>query len=85
VPGAGDAFMFRFPRRYLRDEPIAPCGDWVNACGARVNACGAFAVSRLPCSPESPTVLELEYFLAHGSKHRARARHRDQSSCAIMI
>ncbi|MBL8584827.1 MAG: DUF2090 domain-containing protein, partial [Rhizobiaceae bacterium] len=35
------------------------------------NACGAFAVSRLLCSPESPTFAELRFFLDHGSAHHA--------------
>jgi 5-dehydro-2-deoxygluconokinase len=64
VLGAGDAFMSGFLRGWLRDEPIATC------C-AYANACGAFAVSRLLCSPESPTWPELEFFLAKGSPHRA--------------
>lgn len=64
VLGAGDAFMSGFLRGYLRDEPIETCCKWANACGA-------FAVSRLLCSPESPTFAELQYFLAKGSPHRA--------------
>ncbi|MFO1149229.1 MAG: 5-dehydro-2-deoxygluconokinase [Alsobacter sp.] len=64
VLGAGDAFMSGFLRGWLRDEPVATC------C-AYANACGAFAVSRLLCSPESPTWPELEYFLAKGSQYRA--------------
>lgn len=67
VLGAGDAFMSGFLRGWLRDEPLATC------C-AFANACGAFAVSRLLCSPESPTFPELQYFLAHGSPHRALRR-----------
>ncbi|WP_428394663.1 bifunctional 5-dehydro-2-deoxygluconokinase/5-dehydro-2-deoxyphosphogluconate aldolase [Lichenicoccus sp.] len=62
--GAGDAFMSGFLRGWLRDEPIE------RAC-AFANACGAFAVSRLLCSPESPTFAELSLFLAEGSPHRA--------------
>lgn len=64
VLGAGDAFMSGFLRGWLRDEPIPTC------C-AYANACGAFAVSRLLCSPESPTWPELQLFLEKGSPHRA--------------
>jgi 5-dehydro-2-deoxygluconokinase len=64
VLGAGDAFMSGFLRGWLRGEPLETCCTYANACGA-------FAVSRLLCSPESPTWAELAHFLAHGSKHRA--------------
>jgi 5-dehydro-2-deoxygluconokinase len=64
VLGAGDAFMSGFLRGWLRDETLETCCTFANACGA-------FAVSRLLCSPESPTWTELQHFLAHGSKHRA--------------
>lgn len=64
VLGAGDAFMSGFLRGYLSDEPIETCCTWANACGA-------FAVSRLLCSPESPTFEELQFFLKQGSPHRA--------------
>ena len=64
VLGAGDAFMSGFLRGWLRDEPVETCCKWANACGA-------FAVSRLLCSPESPTFAELQFFLQHGSPHRA--------------
>ncbi|MCP4560497.1 MAG: 5-dehydro-2-deoxygluconokinase [Bosea sp.] len=64
VLGAGDAFMSGFLRGYLSDEPIETCCTWANACGA-------FAVSRLLCSPESPTFAELQFFLKHGSPYRA--------------
>jgi 5-dehydro-2-deoxygluconokinase len=64
VLGAGDAFMSGFLRGYLSDEPIETCCTWANACGA-------FAVSRLLCSPESPTFEELQFFLKNGSPHRA--------------
>lgn len=63
VLGAGDAFMSGFLRGWLRDEPLE------TTC-AYANACGAFAVSRLLCSPESPTFAELQHFLAKGSPHR---------------
>ena len=62
--GAGDAFMSGFLRGWLRGEPLETCATWANACGA-------FAVSRLLCSPEYPTWEELQYFLKHGSPHRA--------------
>ena len=64
VLGAGDAFMSGFLRGWLRGEPLETCCTYANACGA-------FAVSRLLCSPESPTWTELQYFLRHGSTHRA--------------
>lgn len=67
VLGAGDAFMSGFLRGWLRGETLE------TTC-AYANACGAFAVSRLLCSPESPTFAELEHFLAHGSPHRALRR-----------
>ncbi|HET7409844.1 MAG TPA: 5-dehydro-2-deoxygluconokinase, partial [Paracoccaceae bacterium] len=64
VLGAGDAFLSGFLRGYLGGEDIATSATWANACGA-------FAVSRLLCSPESPTFEELQYFLKHGSPHKA--------------
>jgi 5-dehydro-2-deoxygluconokinase len=64
VLGAGDAFMSGFLRGWLRGEALETCCTYANACGA-------FAVSRLLCSPESPTWTELSFFLAHGSRHRA--------------
>ena len=64
VLGAGDAFMSGFLRGWLRGEPLATCATWANACGALV-------VSRLMCSTESPTFVELEHFLKHGSSERA--------------
>lgn len=64
VLGAGDAFFSGFLRGWLRGEPHATSATWANACGA-------FAVSRLLCSPESPTWPELETFLKNGSSHRA--------------
>lgn len=67
VLGAGDAFMSGFLRGWLRDEPLETCAAWANACGA-------FAVSRLLCSPESPTWTELQHFLRQGSPHRALRR-----------
>ncbi|HEX9790675.1 MAG TPA: 5-dehydro-2-deoxygluconokinase [Kiloniellales bacterium] len=64
VLGAGDAFIAGFLRGWLRGEPLHVCCTWANACGA-------FAVSRLLCSPESPTWAELQHFLEFGSPHRA--------------
>lgn len=64
VLGAGDAFMAGFLRGWLRGEPLDVCCTWGNACGA-------FAVSRLLCSPESPTWTELQHFIVVGSQHRA--------------
>jgi 5-dehydro-2-deoxygluconokinase len=64
VLGAGDAFMAGFLRGWLQDEPHATSATWANACGA-------FAVSRLLCSPEYPTWIELQAFLEKGSLHRA--------------
>lgn len=67
VLGAGDAFMSGFLRGWLGGEALE------TAC-AYANACGAFAVSRLLCSPESPSFEELQHFLGHGSPHR-QLRH----------
>ena len=65
--GAGDAFMGGFLRGWLRGEPHATSATWANACGA-------FAVSRLLCSPEYPTWIELQTFLEKGSPHHALRR-----------
>jgi 5-dehydro-2-deoxygluconokinase len=64
VLGAGDAFLSGYLLGYLRDEPSARCARYANACGA-------LAVSRLLCSAEFPSLTELEYYLAHGSRERA--------------
>src|SRR3546814_5318350 len=56
--------MAGFLRGWLRGEPLKTCCTWANACGA-------FAVSRLLCSPESPTWPELQHFLAEGSVQKA--------------
>ncbi|MEK1889764.1 MAG: PfkB family carbohydrate kinase, partial [Phyllobacterium sp.] len=64
VLGAGDAFMSGFLRGWLGGETLATAATWANACGA-------FAVSRLLCAPEIPTFEELQFFLEHGSRHRA--------------
>jgi 5-dehydro-2-deoxygluconokinase len=69
VLGAGDGFMSGLLRGYLRGEP------WERTC-AFANACGAMLVSRLLCSPESPTWPELTHFLEHGSPERALRRDR---------
>jgi 5-dehydro-2-deoxygluconokinase len=63
VLGAGDAFMSGFLRGWLRGETL------VMSC-TYANACGAFAVSRLLCSPESPSFAELQHFLSNGSTQR---------------
>ena len=62
--GAGDAFMSGFLRGWLTGESHATAATWANASGA-------FAVSRLLCSPESPTWDELQHFLKNGSAFRA--------------
>ena len=67
VLGAGDAFFSGFLRGWLKDEPLETCATYANACGA-------FAVSRLLCSPEIPTWDELQFFLKHGSPHKALRR-----------
>ncbi len=64
VLGAGDSFMSGFLRGWLRGEDHAVSATWANACGA-------FAVSRLLCAPEIPSWEELQFFLQHGSPHRA--------------
>ncbi|MCZ8261909.1 MAG: 5-dehydro-2-deoxygluconokinase, partial [Beijerinckiaceae bacterium] len=67
VLGAGDAFLSGFLRGWLGGEALETACAWANACGA-------FAVSRLLCSPESPTFAELQFFLKNGSPHRALRR-----------
>jgi 5-dehydro-2-deoxygluconokinase len=64
VLGAGDAFMAGFVRGWLRGESHATSATWANACGA-------ITVSRLLCSPESPTFEELQFFLKNGSPYLA--------------
>src|SRR5260370_16051209 len=54
--GAGDAFMSGFLRGWLGGESWETAATWANACGA-------IAVSRLLCSSEYPTWIELSYFL----------------------
>jgi 5-dehydro-2-deoxygluconokinase len=70
VLGAGDAFMSGFLRGWLKGETLETCATWANACGA-------FAVSRLLCSPENPTWVELQHFLKHGSPHHALRHDAD--------
>lgn len=78
--GAGDAFMAGFLRGYLRDEHIGTCLRWANACGAIV-------VSRLACSDATPSMAELENFLA-AADHTPGVREvsplldRDQAATA---
>jgi 5-dehydro-2-deoxygluconokinase len=64
VLGAGDAFMAGFLRGWLRGEAIERCAAYANACGALV-------VSRHGCAPAMPSWIELQHFLAHGSRERA--------------
>jgi len=90
VLGAGDAFMAGFLRGWLRDEPIERCAAYANACGALV-------VSRHGCAPAMPSWIELQHFLAHGSReravrfdadlehlHRATTRLRDWPELAVL-
>jgi 5-dehydro-2-deoxygluconokinase len=67
VLGAGDGFMSGLLRGYLRGAP------WETTL-AYANACGAMLVSRLLCSPESPSWTELSHFLDHGSPEHALRR-----------
>lgn len=64
VLGAGDAFMSGFLRGYLRDEPLRTCCTYGNASGA-------MTVSRLMCSSEIPTFVEMSTFIENGSTHKA--------------
>jgi len=64
VLGAGDAFMAGYLRGWLPGEPIERCAAYANACGALV-------VSRHGCAPAMPSWIELQHFLAHGSRERA--------------
>jgi 5-dehydro-2-deoxygluconokinase len=70
VLGAGDAFLAGFLHGFLRGAPHEVSARFANACGA-------LAVSRLLCSPEFPTLAELNHLLARGSAHRA-LRHDPQ-------
>jgi 5-dehydro-2-deoxygluconokinase len=69
VLGAGDGFMAGLLRGWL-------AGDGWERALACANACGAFAVSRHGCTPAYPSREELEWFLDHGSKHRALRHDR---------
>lgn len=64
VLGAGDAFLAGYLLGYLRNEPHEKSARYGNACGA-------LAVSRLLCSTEFPSRLELDHYLDHGSAQRA--------------
>jgi len=64
VLGAGDAFLAGFLLGYLRGQPHERSARFGNACGA-------IAVSRLLCSSEFPTRLELDEYLDHGSPQHA--------------
>jgi 5-dehydro-2-deoxygluconokinase len=64
VLGAGDAFLAGFLLGYLRDQPHQRSARYGNACGA-------LAVSRLLCSSEFPSRVELDHYLDHGSAQRA--------------
>jgi 5-dehydro-2-deoxygluconokinase len=64
VLGAGDAFLAGFLLGYLRDQPHERSARYANACGA-------LAVSRLLCSSEFPSRVELDHYLDHGSAQRA--------------
>ena len=70
VLGAGDGFMAGLLRGYLTGEP------WETTC-AYANACGAILVSRLLCSPESPSWTELRHFLDSGSREYALRRDKE--------
>lgn len=60
VLGAGDAFMAGFLAGWLRDVDIKTSCEYANACGALV-------VSRHGCSPEMPSIEELDTYLDHYS------------------
>lgn len=64
VLGAGDAFLAGFLLGYLRGQPHERSARYGNACGA-------LAVSRLLCSSEFPSRVELDHYLDHGSAQRA--------------
>ncbi len=64
VLGAGDAFLAGYLLGYLRGEPHERSARYGNACGA-------LAVSRLLCSSELPSRVELDHYLDHGGAQRA--------------
>ncbi len=70
VLGAGDAFMSGLLAGWLRNKSHAECATMANACGA-------FAVSRLLCSPEYPTIAELDAFLAKDTIKRRLRKDED--------
>ncbi|WP_152044741.1 bifunctional 5-dehydro-2-deoxygluconokinase/5-dehydro-2-deoxyphosphogluconate aldolase [Aureimonas psammosilenae] len=70
VLGAGDAFMSGLLAGWLRGKSPAECATMANACGA-------FAVSRLLCSPEYPTIAELDAFLAKSEVKRRLRQDED--------
>jgi 5-dehydro-2-deoxygluconokinase len=57
VLGAGDAFMSGFLRGWIRGEGFATAGKYGNAAGAMV-------VTRHGCSPEMPSMPELQAFMS---------------------
>ena len=64
VLGAGDAFLAGYLLGYLRGQTHERSARYGNACGA-------LAVSRLLCSSEFPTRVELDHYLDHGSPQHA--------------
>ncbi len=68
--GAGDGFMSGFLSGWLRDRPLAECGELGNAVGALV-------VSRHGCAPAMPSREELAQFRTSGRPDAALERlHR---------
>ena len=61
VLGAGDAFMAGFLRGWIRGEDAESCARYANTCGALV-------VSRHGCSPATPTMEELDYYIARADE-----------------
>lgn len=59
--GAGDGFMSGFLSGWLRDRPLAECGELGNAVGALV-------VSRHGCAPAMPSREELARFRTSGRR-----------------
>lgn len=64
VLGAGDAFLAGYLLGYLRGQTHERSARYGNACGA-------LAVSRLLCSSEFPSRVELDHYLDHGSPQHA--------------
>lgn len=67
VVGAGDGFLSGFLSGWLRGM------SWRECC-RRGNATGALVVSRHGCAPASPTLIELDWFLARGPSDPALHR-----------